>query len=329
MKKKNVLIITISIITIMLVVGLINYFIAISKNKSNPSSTTNVDERVDGSVNDKNETNKEDNTKSNKTNSESSTNSNIDDKTEENHNTNIELSENDNPDAIPFISIYDANINDLTETEVDLDKIRSANMNYLLIASIPDRDVYLYGANDGVILKQGNLIKPFEWNFLTPRGIMPRMWMADVDDDGVEEIICVLYVGSGTGVSIEELHILEPDDDEIYRDLIFSSDEYIKLINELITFQHDKINNKIHFILGEEDFEFEAPWFFTEFVFEEIDYGEIIRYDYNGEIRMEIKPEYYFIGKGAACYSNDITAKVVYKDESFTITDVVINPPEE
>ncbi len=85
-----------------------------------------------------------------------------------------------------------------------------------LIAAIPDKNVYLYAIrNHGVILYYNNIGHFYDWNYLTPRFILPLMELADFDSDGKEELAIILYVGSGTGVSIQELHIVEVSEDEI------------------------------------------------------------------------------------------------------------------
>ena len=85
-----------------------------------------------------------------------------------------------------------------------------------LIAAIPDKNVYLYAIrNHGVILYYNNIGHFYDWNYLTPRFILPRMELADFDSDGKEELGVILYVGSGTGISIEELHIIEVSEEEV------------------------------------------------------------------------------------------------------------------
>ncbi len=86
-----------------------------------------------------------------------------------------------------------------------------------LIAAMPDKNVFLYGIkdNNGVILYYNNIGHYYKWGYLTPRFILPRMELADFDSDGKEELGVILYVGSGTGVSIEELHIIEVSEDEV------------------------------------------------------------------------------------------------------------------
>ncbi len=70
---------------------------------------------------------------------------------------------------------------------------------------------YQANAESPALIRWGDSLAEFDWNFLTPRTILPRMFCTDIDGDWEDELIVICYVGSGTGVSIEELHILEKD----------------------------------------------------------------------------------------------------------------------
>ena len=50
-----------------------------------------------------------------------------------------------------------------------------------------------------------------EFDFLCE--YQPEMWLDDLDDDGAEELALCCQAGHGTGVSIEELHVIEKSDD--------------------------------------------------------------------------------------------------------------------
>ena len=61
----------------------------------------------------------------------------------------------------------------------------------------------------------------FDWSFVTPRSIPPRIWRLDLDDDWQDELIIDCYVDGGTGVSIEELHVIEKNADDTLTDFAF------------------------------------------------------------------------------------------------------------
>ena len=83
-----------------------------------------------------------------------------------------------------------------------------------LLYALSERDIYLYSNVDGVTLNVGDTHHDFNWPYMTPRGISPRMQVSDFDSDGKDELLVILYVGSGTGVSVEELHIVEISEDK-------------------------------------------------------------------------------------------------------------------
>ena len=79
-------------------------------------------------------------------------------------------------------------------------------------ADLRDEGIYIAFAEPfGVILTVNGEDYLFPWTngWLTPRGITPRIYLSDFDEDGDDELAVVLYVLSGTGLSVEELHIVE------------------------------------------------------------------------------------------------------------------------
>ena len=118
-----------------------------------------------------------------------------------------------------------------------------------LISAIFDRGIYLYGIkSDGVALYVGDSVHYYDWSYLTPRFILPRLQVCDYDADGKEELSVILYVGSGTGVSVENLHIVEISEaqtlpgeqsdnpnPEYFKDYMFS--DYDSQLNNAIGFK--------------------------------------------------------------------------------------------
>lgn len=67
---------------------------------------------------------------------------------------------------------------------------------------IDSKEPYIFIEHDGVI-------DTFEQDWFTPRRIEPSFNYDDFDGDGADELAAIYYVGSGTGVSIEELVFYE------------------------------------------------------------------------------------------------------------------------
>ena len=84
-----------------------------------------------------------------------------------------------------------------------------------LLAEAPEAGAAFYGlpysenAHETALIRWGDSLAEFDWDFLTPRRFPPRMAVMDLDGDGKDELIVLTYVGSGTGVSIYDLHVLE------------------------------------------------------------------------------------------------------------------------
>lgn len=119
--------------------------------------------------------------------------------------------------------------------------------NLPLISAISDRNIYLYGIKpNGVILYVEGKGHYFNWHYLTPRFILPEMNIGDYDNDGNDELAIILYVGSGTGCAVEELHIIELSEKEFlsedylvsnpkyFKDNFYKSDDYLNQLNELV-----------------------------------------------------------------------------------------------
>lgn len=87
----------------------------------------------------------------------------------------------------------------------------------VVIAETEDGGTVLYGiCIDGkdsfVFIDHDGTVDRYERSWLTPRGIMPELMYSDIDSDGENELAVSYYVGSGTGLSVEELVIYELED---------------------------------------------------------------------------------------------------------------------
>ena len=59
----------------------------------------------------------------------------------------------------------------------------------------------------------GESVAEFDWLFSTPRMFLPEMDCFDFDGDEEDELIVLCYSGSGTGVSVWDLHVVEKNGD--------------------------------------------------------------------------------------------------------------------
>ena len=76
------------------------------------------------------------------------------------------------------------------------------------------------------------------------------------------------------------------------------------------------------------DYEFDAPEVFTEYTYSgNIGFGMIKLFEFDDGITFEDHMNYEFDEIASGAYVNSIRGKVIYSDESFTITDVIVKPP--
>ena len=93
---------------------------------------------------------------------------------------------------------------------------------------------------DPIVITEGNgLIQEFKQEWLTPRQIMPKAEYIDADGDGEDELVVAYYVGSGSGVSVEELVIYKADKDGILAAHKLDAPE---IVDEYINYQIDNDN---------------------------------------------------------------------------------------
>lgn len=84
----------------------------------------------------------------------------------------------------------------------------------------------LAGEEDRLLLRWGDTLAEFDWPYRTPRTVAPRLRQVDADGDGAEELAVVCCYGSGTGVSIEQLHIVEKNEDGTLTDYRLPEDDF-------------------------------------------------------------------------------------------------------
>ncbi|MCI3918889.1 hypothetical protein MO973_01415 [Paenibacillus sp. TRM 82003] len=104
---------------------------------------------------------------------------------------------------------------------------RTSEQGEEYVVSLPERGISLYQVDEGgVFLAIGERKQQMDWIYTTPRLIMPRLQADDYDRDGEDELAVALHIGSGTGVAVDELHIVElpaeiAPDDQPFVDRVF------------------------------------------------------------------------------------------------------------
>jgi|GEM_PF-2000583 len=215
-------------------------------------------------------------------------------------------------------------ISDLKEKDI-ITAERFNETDYPLLAKIPGEDIYLYGLKPaGVVLKYGDKFQAFNWDYITPRFILPVLKKADLDKDGVDEISCVLNVGSGTGVYLDELHILKPKGQDGYADYLFS--DYLDQVNELVSFTYDQNKNSILIKTGNKSLNYVIPEEYAEYSFEKLGFGDIIHFTTEDGLKINLPPALIFKEIASPQFMEDIEFQgdIVFENGEFKIINLQI-----
>jgi len=186
------------------------------------------------------------------------------------------------------------------------------------LAELPDQGAAFYGVDDTrggyVLLQWGDSLAEFDWLFATPRRIPPQFFCLDADGDREDELAVICYAGSGTGVSIEELHIIEKDSDGTLTDYAFPENLWSEQVPTL--FAAAVIDGRTFAILGHELVEIDGEGLDLSAAYA----GTIARFGWNGYSfsfggAFGLCPE----GSAVPCYVSETSADVFYKDGVFTL----------
>lgn len=203
--------------------------------------------------------------------------------------------------------------------------------NLPLISAVFDRGIYLYGMkSDGVALYVGDSVHYYDWSYLTPRFILPRLQVSDFDADGKDELSVILYAGSGTGVSIEDLRIVEISEEqmlsgeqsdnpnpEYFKDYIFR--DYNSQLNNAISYKtftkagelmgEITIQNKIYTV-SLKDFQTKE---YGE-ISDDIVFGSIVRFN-SGNNKLAAE---FAVGITYQYFASPIYIGVIYADVEYS-----------
>ena len=202
-----------------------------------------------------------------------------------------------------------------------------------LLAELPEQNVALYGVrdrrgDDRALLRWGGSLAEFDWSFGGPLTVEPRLWCWDADDDGQDEVVLVNHVGSGTGVSIEELHIVEKNEDGTLADYAFPEELWRDQLSALLTLV--KGNNRVWVSLGRElvDITSQLPENLEPETLRGLGTGNVAGFDTDWPRGADIR------FSGSVCldadgynswYVADISAYVSYAGGVFTLSDLHLN----
>ncbi|MBD3919645.1 hypothetical protein H8B09_12850 [Paenibacillus sp. PR3] len=198
-----------------------------------------------------------------------------------------------------------------------------------VIASIPERNIYMYGLDNGVELRVGDLVQQYDWIYNTPRGIEPRLAVKDYDGDGHNELAVILYVGSGTGVSLEELHMIEMEEDPKLQDRQFMENDYLDQVNPAISFKPIKEAEELiaEVKVGSKKTEVIMKKYYDHDEFgavrKQLGIRDVVgfSFDDNNDIKARFGVPFLFEKIASPQYFGDLNADVSYHDGQFTLSN--------
>lgn len=161
----------------------------------------------------------------------------------------------------------------------------------------------------------------FDWLFSTPRMFLPEMYCFDFDGDEEDELLVLCYSGSGTGVSVWDLHVVEKHEDGTLTD--YSTFYYAEGGNPLwegvsALLRLERMGDRAFLILGRELAEVDPAALPEED--REPSVGDSIQFEIFPEERrvrfwggVDVRPTSYIA---------DLSADVAYHDGTFTLSNL-------
>ncbi|MFD0589004.1 hypothetical protein ACFQZE_13455 [Paenibacillus sp. GCM10027627] len=131
----------------------------------------------------------------------------------------------------------------LSNTSRALTATQQYDASTFLLATVPGKSIYLYGANDGgVVLKtsSGEQRMDKDWSV----GEHTDLRVSDYDGDGKEELAAAVYLGGGTGVSGTALYVVEMEGQSPFRHFTFLSEQYEAQLLQQVKFELTNVQFK-------------------------------------------------------------------------------------
>ncbi len=192
-----------------------------------------------------------------------------------------------------------------------------------LVAADYDEDTYLYAVSyEQAVLRHKGISKAFDWIVTTPRFYLPQINVHDYNGDGSKDIAISLYVGSGTGLSIYELHIVEVVDGQ-FVDNVFLPEDYLKQIGDAVSYKVDGSTLKISTEANNIDIDI-TEWSKQSGI--ELAYGNIVEFALADDGAITMKALLGITTKKSVdpMYFAELSAEVVYEKGTFNISNIEV-----
>ena len=225
------------------------------------------------------------------------------------------------------------------------DTIFDVSDNYVILDSVADSDIVLYGMYGGLtmVIRDGEHVIPVWTNWMSPHMVMPQIHYGDYDNDGAYEYAIWSNMDTGTGVSGDELYIIEADyAKENSEEDFYSIKEYSDWGGDLdnaVSYYLDDTGNVVTMTLNGEDVasvdlsgHFEEHKEYNE-SFDGIDFGSHYSFHEQDGIWYFVNAGRIYVKRdGKSVYDEDmipynvvVNARVVYEpDQQFYLEDIEI-----
>lgn len=225
------------------------------------------------------------------------------------------------------------------------DTIFDVSDNYVILDSVADSDIVLYGMYGGetMVIRDGEHVIPVWTNWMSPHMVMPQIHYGDYDNDGAYEYAIWSNMDTGTGISGDELYIIEADyAKENSEEDFYSIKEYSDWGGDLdnaVSYYLDDTGNVVTMTLNGEDVasvdlsgHFEEHKEYNE-SFDGIDFGSHYSFHEQDGIWYFVNAGRIYVKRdGKSVYDEDmipynvvVNARVVYEpDQQFHLEDIEI-----
>ena len=225
------------------------------------------------------------------------------------------------------------------------DTIFDVSDNYVILDSVADSDIVLYGMYGGetMVIRDGEHVIPVWTYWMSPHMVMPQIHYGDYDNDGAYEYAIWSNMDTGTGVSGDELYIIEADyAKENSEEDFYSIKEYSDWGGDLdnaVSYYLDDTGNVVTMTLNGEDVasvdlsgHFEEHKEYNE-SFDGIDFGSHYSFHEQDGIWYFVNAGRIYVKRdGKSVYDEDmipynvvVNARVVYEpDQQFHLEDIEI-----
>lgn len=219
-------------------------------------------------------------------------------------------------------SNQEANQITIQDTKILSEKLDSFSKKFHLIASVPDENIYVYGLQPkGIIIYYQDNASFIDIDYITPRQILPKINYSDYNQDGKKEIALSFHNMSGTGVAIEELHILTVDtvkEQFLLTDYPLETETILNSIKDNLLFKYNNQNHTIQLQLQNQEYLCSIEN--RNKKFNHLNFGNIIEFDVTeSSITVKVPIAAVYENEIEGDYFGTISSEIHFQNNQFTL----------